>query len=191
VRGHRVWCMLWLPLATRVCGQADGGRPRPGYGMAVAWPPSAATPAAGRWLQHSPLGHRYRPVARLPHPLPSLSQVMLLLVALSKRTYRATSCPLVVLVTAALTLSRTTYLPNPSPTWYVVITSTLCCCVCVAARGHTSWLRLVLTDAPPILRSSGHIPALPCLVGSWPNHLCRGRFLRCDGGSAPLSLSFS
>ena len=72
---------------------------------------------------------------------------------------------------------------------YCIVTP--CCCMRMAAHGHTSWLCLALTDVPPILRSSGHIPTLPCLVGLWPSHLCRGRFPRCDGGSAPLSLSLS
>ena len=83
VRGHHVRCAPWLPLAACVRGQADGSRPWPGYGVAVAWPPSAAMPAIGRWPRHSPLGRRCRPATRLPHPLASLSQVTPLVVALS------------------------------------------------------------------------------------------------------------
>jgi len=101
--------------------------------------------------------------------------------------------PLTHPIAVAFVPSHTTHLPSPSSTSYAVYCiATPCCCVRVAARGHTfNGSVQALTDAPPILRSSGHIPALPCLVGSWPGHLCLGRFPRCGGGSAPLSLSIA
>ena len=182
VRGHRIRCTSWLPLATRARGQADGGRPWPGCGVATFGCDACCWPMASSLTP------------RLPLPPCCAAAPPVVLLILSRAAARgAVPRPPTHLAAVAFVPSRTTYLPSLSSVSYVVYYIVMsCCCVRVAARGHTfNGSVQALTDVSPAPCSCGHIPALSCLIGSWPCHLYRGRFPRCGGGSTPLSLALS
>ena len=102
-------------------------------------------------------------------------------------------CPPTHPAAVAFVPSRTTHLPSLTSMSYVVYCIVMsCCCVRMAARGHTfNGSIQALTNALPTPRSCNHIPTMPCLIGSWLGHICQGRFPRRGGGSAPLSLLIS
>ena len=101
-----------------------------------------------------------------------------LLVSSHATTHGAVPHPPTLPAVVAFVPSRTTHLPSPSSMSYIVYCIAMpCCCVHMAARRHTfNGSVQALNDAPLVPRSCGHIPVLPCLVGSWLGHLCRGRF---------------
>ena len=180
VRGHRVRCTPWLPLAVRVHRQANGGRPWPG----TAWP----------WLGHLWLrclllanGLGSRPsatAAALLHGYPTCCRPCLEPRCCSWRCPTPSDSP------GRCSISSHLHNPTTKPELDVVVVYCIvmpCYCMSVATRGHTfNGSVQALTDPPLAPRSCCHIPTLPCLVWLWPGHLCQGRFPRCGGGSAPL-----